>query len=40
MYKYVKRGLDFLLAFILLVLLFIPMCIISLLIKIGLCNNE
>ncbi|MBQ9023908.1 MAG: sugar transferase [Bacilli bacterium] len=34
MYKYVKRFLDFLLSFILLIILFIPMCIISLLIKI------
>ena len=34
MYKYIKRGLDFLLALILLILLFIPMCMISLLIKI------
>ena len=34
MYKYVKRGLDFILALILLIMLFIPMCIISLLIKI------
>lgn len=33
MYKYVKRFLDFFLALILLIILFIPMCIISLLIK-------
>ena len=33
MYKYIKRFLDFFLALILLIILFIPMCIISLLIK-------
>lgn len=33
MYKYVKRFLDFVIASILIIILFIPMCIISLLIK-------
>lgn len=34
MYKYVKRILDFVFALVLLVILFIPMCIIAILIKI------
>ena len=33
MYKYVKRVLDFIMSLMLIILLFIPMCIISLLIK-------
>ena len=33
MYKYVKRFLDIILSLLLLIILFIPMCIISLLIK-------